>query len=119
MEICHDNKSGSTKWSHHQLKPNNIYHQRNVPRIPFIQDGFYKGINPNKLYSRAIQRTTIAQILGSDELAGEIIAEKGDLYLTRGHLAAKADYIFAPHQLATFYFINVAPQWQTFNGGMC
>ncbi|XP_031621017.1 uncharacterized protein LOC116339335 [Contarinia nasturtii] len=117
MEICHDNKIGSTKWVHHQLKPNNNYHQLYVERILFIQGAFYTGINPFQLYTRIVQRKTIAQILDSEKLAAEIIAEKGDLFLARGHLAAKSDYIFAPHQLATFYYINVAPQWQTFNGG--
>ncbi|KAF9824241.1 hypothetical protein SFRURICE_019921 [Spodoptera frugiperda] len=38
-------------------------------------------------------------------------------FMSRGHLAAKSDYVFATGQRATFYFINAAPQWQPFNAG--
>lgn len=117
MEICHDNRIGSTVWAHHQLKPNNAYHQRNVERIFFIKGNFYPGLNPGSLYSKFIQRKTIGRILGSDKLASEIISNTTELYLARGHLAAKADYVFAAQQLATFYYINAAPQWQSFNNG--
>lgn len=117
LEICYDNQTGSTLWSHLQLKPNNNYHQRNVERIPFIQGNFYPGINCNSLYSKFMQRKTIGHILGSDKLASDIISNTSDLYLARGHLTAKADYVFAALQLTTFYFINVAPQWQSFNNG--
>lgn len=99
------------------LKPNNAYHQRNVERIFFIQGDFYHGLRPDTLYSKFVQRKTIARILGSEDLASEIILDDSELYLARGHLAAKADYVFASQQLATFYYINAAPQWQSFNNG--
>lgn len=107
---------GSTKWAHHQLKPNNAYHQRNVERIPFIQGVFYQGIKMDSIFPRDVQRKTIARILGSDKLAAQIV-DDSEFSLNRGHLAAKSDYIFAPQQLATMYYINTAPQWKTFNGG--
>lgn len=88
------------------LKPNNAYHQRNVERIFFIQGPFYRGLRPDSLYSKFVQRKTIAQILGSEDLASQIIQDDSELYMARGHLAAKADYVFAPQQLATFYYIN-------------
>lgn len=37
--------------------------------------------------------------------------------MSRGHLAARSDFIYGVHQQASFYFLNAAPQWQTFNGG--
>lgn len=39
------------------------------------------------------------------------------MFLSRGHLAARTDFIYGIHQQASFYFLNAAPQWQTFNGG--
>jgi len=38
-------------------------------------------------------------------------------FLSRGHLVAKADFVYGAQQRSTFWFLNVAPQWQTFNGG--
>lgn len=64
-----------------------------------------------------MQRRTIGRILGSDKLASDIISNTTELYLARGHLTAKADYVFAALQMTTFYYINVAPQWQSFNNG--
>lgn len=116
-EVCHDNETASTFWSHHQLTPKNQHFQRSVERVPFLKGNFYKGISPNSLYSKNVQRKTVAMILGSQQIADEIISGNSDLFMARGHMAAKADFIFGAHQLLTFYFINVAPQWQTFNGG--
>jgi len=39
------------------------------------------------------------------------------VYLARGHLSAKTDFVFGAAQQASFFFVNAAPQWQTFNGG--
>lgn len=71
----------------------------------------------NRLYTRGQQRRTIATILGSAQIAANLIHATNDLFLSRGHLAARSDFIFGNHQHASFYFINAAPQWQTFNGG--
>lgn len=33
----------------------------------------------------------------------------------RGHLAAKADFVYAPQQLATMWYLNAIPQWSFAN----
>ena len=38
-------------------------------------------------------------------------------YLARGHLSPDADFIYGEMQDATYYYFNVAPQWQNFNNG--
>ena len=50
-------------------------------------------------------------------LAKQYIQANTDYYMARGHETAKADYVYGSHHRATFWFMNVAPQWQTFNGG--
>lgn len=54
---------------------------------------------------------TIAGLVGSAELAAEYIRPDEDFYLSRGHLAPNAGYIYYAHQvslsiqnLATFIF---------------
>lgn len=117
MEICHDEELGSSSWVHYYQNPENLGYQRSYPRISFIQGGFYRGLQVNRLYTRNEQRHTFGEILGSIELSEKLIAQRGDLFLSRGHLAARSDYIYGSQQQATFYFLNAAPQWQSFNGG--
>lgn len=40
-----------------------------------------------------------------------------DNYLSRGHLAPDADMLFSSWKVPTYFFINVAPQWQKINAG--
>lgn len=39
----------------------------------------------------------------------------GQSFIARGHLAAKTDFPFVAQQIATFYHLNVFPQFQAFN----
>lgn len=117
MDICHDPVVAVTHWVHHFQDPWNRGFQRGFPRIMFIQGDFFDTLNVHALYTRGRQRRTIANILGSEQLAQDLIEEVGDLFLSRGHLAARTDYMLGSHQQASFYYLNAAPQWQTFNGG--
>lgn len=101
----------------HILQPANNGFQRNVPRIPFNQTSFYRGLDVSRLYTRFEQRKTISNILQSTQSGNDLISNRSDLYLARGHLAAKTDFVFGSHQLSIFYYMNAAPQWQTFNNG--
>lgn len=93
MSICHDSWDSSTKWTHHQLNPSNALHQRSVPRPLFNAANHYKGIQPDKLYKRNVQYQTMTDILKSEKLAAELIQFNGEYFLSRGHLAAKADFV--------------------------
>lgn len=117
ITVCHNTTIASTRWVHYYQNPANQGFQRGFPRIGFIQGDLYNGLNVNNLYTRFVQRQTISKILGSEQLGADLVQQNGDLFLSRGHLAARSDYIFGTHQQASFYFSNAAPQWQTFNGG--
>lgn len=120
ISVCFNNELKSVLWSGHVVSPKVEYHMSKVPRIKFIQDSIpYEGVrlNVNLLYSRFEQKKTIAALLNSKALAEKYIEPKGNGFFTRGHLAPKGDFVYAGEQLATFHFINVAPQWQYFNGG--
>ncbi len=91
--------------------------ERKSKRPSFSQDVYYTGLNVNQLYTQAKQTETLAQILGSRELAAFYIKPNTPYFLSRGHLAPDGDFIDADSQRASYYFMNVAPQFQTFNGG--
>lgn len=116
MDICHDERLESTLYSNYILTPGNAAFQRSFPRPSFLTGIFFNGKNVDRMYTRITQKETIGGILGESRIE-ELFDDTRDIYLARGHLAAKADYIYGSQQRATFYFINVAPQWQRFNGG--
>lgn len=132
MEVCHNPADASSKWAHYIIDPMNSGFQKNVERdIKFSlgNSGFYESETKNKkgeklkmkvdlFYKKEEQRNTFSSILPLGmKTAMELVPKTGDQYLARGHLAANVDQIFGAHQSGTFFFINVAPQWQSFNAG--
>lgn len=77
---------------------------------------FYPGVNLDKLYKFENQLNTIAKILNSTELAKKRL-KKSEQFLSRGHMVAKADFVYGAMQRSTFWYLNTAPQWQSFNDG--
>ncbi|KAK9678902.1 DNA/RNA non-specific endonuclease [Popillia japonica] len=119
LRICYDSNLQSVIYSEYNLTKTIAGFQAGYPRPSWLQgSGFYTvgALNVNKLYTRAQQRITINALLGLDAFDFKYVAERGDLYLARGHLAAKADFIYGAQHRLTFYFVNAAPQWQIFNG---
>lgn len=82
----------------------------------FLTGGFYPGINLDHLYHFNTQLRTLAEILDSTELAKNRL-KKSVQFLSRGHLVANADFIYGALQRSTFWYLNTAPQWQSFNRG--
>jgi hypothetical protein len=75
----------------------------------------------NKLYSKKAQKSTVTALLGGvTSIDDETIIEtssSGTDYFARGHLSPDAAFIYNVLQDATYYFINIAPQFQSFNNG--
>ena len=71
-------------------------------------------------YTKASQVDQMFALLGHNEYNGQPIIEtdsSSNFYFARGHLAPDAAFVTDPEQDATYYFVNVAPQFQTFNNG--
>ena len=66
------------------------------------------------------QKSTVKKILGSNTIDGTAIIEtssSGTNYFAKGHLSPDAGFVYNVMQDATYYFVNVAPQFQSFNNG--
>uniref|UniRef100_A0A1I8PGW0 DNA/RNA non-specific endonuclease/pyrophosphatase/phosphodiesterase domain-containing protein n=1 Tax=Stomoxys calcitrans TaxID=35570 RepID=A0A1I8PGW0_STOCA len=123
MRICHDNDHLRTLYVQHVLLPASIHFQRFVKRLNFSKAGYFKDFNMHYLYSHHNQQQQASLAMeaslqgGGQHVSMPMLFDNNTLFLARGHLAAKADYIYASQQRSTFNFFNVAPQWQAFNGG--
>ncbi|XP_018788164.1 PREDICTED: uncharacterized protein LOC108968529 [Bactrocera latifrons] len=116
MQICHDDDELRTHYVRYRLQPANQYYQPGVKRLSFSKARHFSQYDMNYFYSQKNQQQQAAQLLGSEAHA-QTCFDKKSLFLSRGHLAAKADMIYATQQRTTYNFFNVAPQWQSFNGG--
>lgn len=119
ITICFDDVEQTSLYSTFDMPRNIGGYQSGYPRPNFIQDDFYNIGNKfvNTLYTRDVQRETINAKLGLNSANTQYIHGSNDYFLSRGHMTAKADFIYGTIQRATFHFVNVAPQWQTNNGG--
>ncbi|XP_055856178.1 uncharacterized protein LOC129919345 [Episyrphus balteatus] len=115
LEICFDEELEVTRYVYYQLTPGSNYFQNGVARPNFVTAGFFDGKNVDNLYKQVTQTETINNELGG--VAGQYIDTKTNVYLARGHMAAKADFVYGTEQRGTFLFLNAAPQWQVFNAG--
>ncbi|KAI5705068.1 hypothetical protein M8J75_011553 [Diaphorina citri] len=97
ISVCFNTHLKSVLWSKHSVSPSVEHHMSKVPRIRFIQD-----------------REPYGTLLTDKYIVNN---GKSLAYFARGHLAPKGDFVYAGEQLATFRLVNVAPQWQYFNGG--
>lgn len=116
MDVCFDETRENTFYVHYEQTPANAGFQRSFPRPSFITGTFFGGRHVDRLYFGAVQRSTISNIIGQARV-NALWDDSRDFFLARGHLAARADSIFGSQQRATFYFINAAPQWHSFNAG--
>lgn len=66
----------------------------------------------NTLYTKKNQVAVFENLFGASQ---NYI--NNTMFLSRGHLTPDADFIFAYEQLSTYYYANVAPEFQSVNGG--
>lgn len=114
-ETCFDHSNLNPIYSKYTQKPYNALYQTRVERPYFIDDDYhYRNVPVNSLFSPHNQRSAVGKYIGSS-LIPNYFSEKQ--HLSRGHLAAKTDFVFAFGERATFHYVNCAPQWTGFNGG--
>ncbi|KAF7408380.1 hypothetical protein HZH66_002917 [Vespula vulgaris] len=91
--------------------------ERNLEKPSKWMVGDYFGkIDINGQYNFNTQLITLQKLLNSSELAKSHLT-KSRQFLSRGHMTAKVDFVYGALQSLTFWYINAAPQWMSFNAG--
>lgn len=115
---CFDDVAQNAIYTRFNLTSKIAGYQSKFPRpTVFLQSNFYTVHGVDRLYTRHSQRSTINTLLGLAKNDTKYVHPTDAYFLSRGHLTAKIDFIFGAQQRLTFYFVNAAPQWLTFNGG--
>ncbi|XP_050079717.1 uncharacterized protein LOC126567541 [Anopheles maculipalpis] len=116
IQSCYNMQTASVIYTRHIIPGTAIDHSISESYRPsFKTVGTASHVQPATSYTTAQQAIRFAQLLGSQAQADRFITTSS--YLSRGHLSPDADGIFRPWQWATYFYVNVAPQWQATNGG--
>ncbi|XP_066246799.1 uncharacterized protein [Euwallacea similis] len=114
ISICYILKNGNTLYTRHVIHGREIKHASKTSYRPFFSTaGEMANITSSVAYKQAYQKSIFNSILGSSVLANRYINSK--YFLAKGHLSPDADFLLATEQYSTYYYINVAPQWQNIN----
>ncbi|KAM7342770.1 salivary protein Tsal1-like [Cochliomyia hominivorax] len=115
FEICYSNTTENTFYTHHKLNGAAIkYAIPEGKRRQFAADGMsFRTNKADGFYKKESQVERFEKYFG----AHQTYVDTNNKFLARGHLAPDADFIFGYEQLATFYFANVAPEFQVINAG--
>ena len=113
ITACHVKSTANTLYTMHNIYGASATADDTTNTRPDFRKGnYYVGIDVATAYTQAQQTITMTNIVGSSTLAAKYIDVAKSYYFARGHLSPDGDFVDAASQDASYYFINVAPQWQ-------
>ncbi|XP_005182505.2 uncharacterized protein LOC101892491 [Musca domestica] len=115
FEICYDKNTETTLYTHNTLHGAVIkYNIAESTRRPFLAKHMSSNTRKvNEFYTKKNQLARFEALFGQ----GQTYYDEKKNFLSRGHLTPDADFMFGYEQLSTYYYMNVAPQFQPINGG--
>lgn len=116
ITLCFDKYKQTTLYTVYDLVPWKSTF-KSKPRFPIEDKEFFNVGSRSvfQLYTKKVQRDTVNQLLGLSNSSTKYIGN-GNLFLSRGHIAAAADFYYPSQINATYRYVNMAPQWQSING---
>ncbi|XP_062550870.1 uncharacterized protein LOC134215764 isoform X2 [Armigeres subalbatus] len=116
FQSCYNLDKSSVIYSEHDLLGASIEKaQIGNDRPSFKVGGLKVKARLSTVYTQNSQRSRLTNLLGSEELAGQYISSSS--FFAKGHLTPDGDAVLNSLAGATYYYINVAPEWQTINTG--
>lgn len=123
ITICRDNSERRTQYSFQDMRPDAKFTFRGASSGQFrfvklifcwvwFQARFFQRGDEDSLYKDSIKTLKNLQ----SRLRVSVNFGDQNNQLSRGHLTANSDFVFAPLMNATYYYYNAAPQFQAFNG---
>ncbi|KAJ8728620.1 hypothetical protein PYW07_006316 [Mythimna separata] len=112
-ETCFNQAGLNPIYSKYTQKPYNAFYQFKVERPFFLTDDNFGFLPMKEMFSPNGLRTAVEHRVGQG--VNEYVTKTQKL--SRGHLAAKTDFVLAFGERASFHYVNCAPQWTGFNGG--
>ena len=118
ISVCHVRDAEHTHYENHTVYGEAIRARKTSNGRPNFKEGrgFFGHSSASSSYKLKSQEATLKAWLGDGEGA-RVFDRRAQFFFSRGHLAPDADFIYDEWQDATYYFLNAAPQWQSFNGG--
>ncbi|GAB0091767.1 DNA/RNA non-specific endonuclease [Sergentomyia squamirostris] len=116
IQSCYSFSTGSTRYTRHIL-PGRAINSAVIEssRPSFKTAGSAPQVSPATSYTQVSQMSRLTFLLGSQAQAERFLTSSS--FMSRGHLAPDGDGIYRSWQFATYFYTNVAPQWQQTNGG--
>jgi hypothetical protein len=116
IQLCFDESRQQALYSHATITASINQRNSKIARPSWLQSADIFDIpSVNTHYIRTAQRTTVNTALGLPATSTKYI-QNNDNFLSRGHFTARSDNFYPAQQNASFFLLNVAPQWQSCNG---
>ncbi|GLV41927.1 uncharacterized protein CBL_00389 [Carabus blaptoides fortunei] len=115
IKLCFNNINKATLYEYSMVS-NKIGAAQGRSRPDFKNSPPYITAALGAKYKRAAQYTTLEKTLNTPG-GGLPSYMKNVVLMDVGHLAPMEDFIYTAQEKATFYFMNAAPQWNSFNTG--
>uniref|UniRef100_A0AAG5D1L9 DNA/RNA non-specific endonuclease domain-containing protein n=1 Tax=Anopheles atroparvus TaxID=41427 RepID=A0AAG5D1L9_ANOAO len=114
--ICYKTETASVLYTRHTIVGDSIFGSIVESYRPsFKVAGVPSNVPVDSAYTIKSQQARLTELLGSSAQAAKYVNSLS--YLARGHMTPDADGIFRTWQWATYFYVNVVPQWQKVNSG--
>uniref|UniRef100_U5ET74 Putative deoxyribonuclease i n=1 Tax=Corethrella appendiculata TaxID=1370023 RepID=U5ET74_9DIPT len=114
IEVCYNMNTASVIYTQNVINGNaSSVIESNRPT--FKVNGVPSSVSPANSYMQTNQKLRFTTLLDNSSLADFYLNRTS--YLARGHLSPDADMIYRSSQFSTYFYLNVAPQWQNVNAG--